>query len=245
MSTLEDDADGLSQINIWLQRLRIGYLSRTGLPRAGRPPLTLGPQVEAFLQKYRFASARLIKKHVPTTASTVKKILQRELGMRKFSRGWVPHLLIDAQKVAWVEAVKEMLKILQESEKNDFDSIATGDESWSQHTTASSKMLARSAADVMPRKRQAVGAKRPIITVFFTAKKIIMFHILPRGSTFNQLYFINMDNSTCHNGSKFGSKIQKDHISGMPHADYSPDISPCNLWLFGMLKQILRNRELS
>jgi hypothetical protein len=49
---------------------------------------------------------------------------------------------------------------LQESETNDFDGIATGDECWFQHTTASSKMFARSAADVISRTRQAVGAKK-------------------------------------------------------------------------------------
>jgi hypothetical protein len=36
-----------------------------------------GPQVEAFLQKYPFASARMIAKHFLTTASTVKKSSER------------------------------------------------------------------------------------------------------------------------------------------------------------------------
>jgi hypothetical protein len=30
-----------------------------------------------------------------------------------------------------------------------------------------------------------------MITVFFAAKKLIVFDVLPRGNTFNQLYFIN------------------------------------------------------
>jgi hypothetical protein len=68
--------------------------------------------------------------------------------------------LSDAQKVARIETAKEMLRILQESEMNDFDGIAKGDESWLQHTMASSKVLVRSAADVFPRTRQAVGAKK-------------------------------------------------------------------------------------
>jgi hypothetical protein len=74
---------------------------------------------------------------------------------------------------------------LLESETNDFNGIATGDKSWFQHTTESSKMFARSAADVISRTRQAVGAAKTMITVFFTAKKLIMFNVLPRGSTFN------------------------------------------------------------
>jgi hypothetical protein len=50
--------------------------------------------------------------------------------MKKFSQRWVPHSLSDAQKVGRVETAKEMLRILQELETNDFHSIATGDESW-------------------------------------------------------------------------------------------------------------------
>jgi hypothetical protein len=51
MNTLGDDAYGLSQIKIWLQRFRTWDLSCSGLSRAGRSPLTLQPQaeVEAFL----------------------------------------------------------------------------------------------------------------------------------------------------------------------------------------------------
>jgi hypothetical protein len=73
-------------------------LSCNDLPRAGRPSVTLGQQVEAFRQKYPFASARIIAKHF----------------------------------------------------------LTIGDESWFQHTIASSKMFARSAADVSSRRQQAV-----------------------------------------------------------------------------------------
>jgi hypothetical protein len=72
ISTLEDDPYRLSHIKIRFQRFKTGDLSCNHLPCAGRSPLTLGPQVEAFLQKYLFAIARIIAKHFLTTASTVK-----------------------------------------------------------------------------------------------------------------------------------------------------------------------------
>jgi hypothetical protein len=56
------------------------------------------------MQKYPFASARVIAQHFLTTVSTIRDILQRELGMRKFSLRWVPHFLSPAQKSACVEA---------------------------------------------------------------------------------------------------------------------------------------------
>jgi hypothetical protein len=41
------------------------------------------------------------------------------------------------------------------------------------------KMFARSAAEVILRTRQAVGAKKTMITAFFTAKKRIALYVLP------------------------------------------------------------------
>jgi hypothetical protein len=38
------------------------------------------------MQKYPFASARVIAQHFLITVPTIKEILQKELGMRKFSR---------------------------------------------------------------------------------------------------------------------------------------------------------------
>jgi transposase len=86
LSTLGEDLFVVSQIKIWLQKFRNGDLSGKDSPRPGRPLLTMGPQLEAFMQKYRFASARGIARHFLATAPTIKDILQRELGMRKFSR---------------------------------------------------------------------------------------------------------------------------------------------------------------
>jgi hypothetical protein len=45
-----------------------------------------------------------------------------------------------------------------------------------------------------------------------------------------------MDNSICHHGAKIISEFQKHHFAKMPHSPYSPEISPCDFWLFGMLK---------
>jgi hypothetical protein len=130
MSTLGDNSCAVSQIKIWLQKFRNGDLSRKDSPRSGRPLLTLGPQLEAFMQKCPLASARVIAQHFLTTVPMIKDILQRELGMRKFSRRWLHHFLSPAQKVVRVEASKTTLRVLQDAESNDLEGIATGDESW-------------------------------------------------------------------------------------------------------------------
>jgi hypothetical protein len=80
--------------------------------------LTLRPQLAVFLQNYPFASARILAQHFLMGVPTIKKSVQRELGLKNFARRWVPYFLSPAQKVARVEASTEMLRILHESEES-------------------------------------------------------------------------------------------------------------------------------
>jgi hypothetical protein len=90
----------------------------------------------------------------------IKDILQRELVMRKFSRRRVPRFLSPAQKVACFEASKTILRVLRDEESNDFEGIATGDESWFRQCYPSSTVFARAPSEVIPRTRQTIGAKK-------------------------------------------------------------------------------------
>jgi histone-lysine N-methyltransferase SETMAR len=178
------------------------------------------------------------------------------------------HLLSPAQKVARVEASKRILRVLQDAESNDFEGIATGDESWFRYCYRSFIIFARAPSEVISRTRQTIGAKRTMIAIFSTARQLILSDVLSKGSKFNQQYFItyafpdlkmenrnfrrripfatlwvHIDNSICHNGSKVVAKFDKIHIARLPHPPYSPDLSPCDFWLFGMLKGILKDRE--
>jgi histone-lysine N-methyltransferase SETMAR len=51
-----------------------------------------------------------------------------------------------------------------------------------------------------------------------------------------------MDNSMCHNGRKVTDDLENLKLDRVAHPPYSPDLSPCNLWLFSMLKQKIQDR---
>jgi histone-lysine N-methyltransferase SETMAR len=55
-------------------------------------------------------------------------------------------------------------------------------------------------------------------------------------------FWVHIDNSMCHNASKVVSEFDKHHIARLPHPPYSPDLSLCDFWFFGMLKRILKDR---
>jgi hypothetical protein len=112
------------------------------------------------MQKYPFASARVIAQHFLTIVPAIKDILQKGSGMRQFSRRGVPHFLSPAEKITRVEASKTILRVLQDAKSNDFEGIATGDESWFRYCYPSSTMFALAPFEVIPRTRQTIDAKK-------------------------------------------------------------------------------------
>jgi hypothetical protein len=157
--------------------------------------------------------------------------------------------------------------MLQLYAEHNFEGIKTGDESWFLYTTYGDSMLATSAREVVPRTKQNISAKKTMATNFFTLTRLLVLNFLPKGTKFNQDYFIDtvlpnlysekrqiarckglpsfsvhMENSTCHNGTKITEKLEKRHIARAPYPPYSSDPSPCEFWLFGILKQETKER---
>jgi hypothetical protein len=53
-----------------------------------------------------------------------------------------------------------------------------------------------------------------------------------------------MDNSMCHNAQQVVDESRHLKILRAPHPPDSPDISPCDFWMFGDFKGKLKDRHL-
>jgi hypothetical protein len=53
-----------------------------------------------------------------------------------------------------------------------------------------------------------------------------------------------MDNSMCHNNRKVTTQITNAKFKCLLHPLYSPDLSPCDFWLFGILKHTTKDKSL-
>jgi hypothetical protein len=174
-----------------------------------------------------------------------------------------------SQKVQRVDAAKLLLQILEMLQPNAFDGIATGDESWFQYVYMSNSMFAYSRDLAATRTKVADRTEKTMLTVFFTSHRLIVLEALPKGTTCiqhyvvsdilpdmdgeklryrrnnpGQAFFLHTDISKDRNAEKITGELQKKHITRAPHPSYSPDLSPCNFWLFGMVKQKIKDREL-
>jgi hypothetical protein len=106
---------------------------------------------------------------------------------------------------------------------------------------------------------------KTMVAIFFTSTRLLVLNFIPKGTKFNQDYFIDtvlpslysekrriarrnglpsfsvhMGNSMCHNGAKITEKLEKRHVARAPHPPYLPDLSSCDFWLFGILKQKMK-----
>jgi hypothetical protein len=177
-------------------------------------------------------------------------------------------LLSDDQKKLRVDASRKLLSPLGMYAEHNFEGIAPGDGSWFQYSSYSDSMFAGSRESVVPRIRRDISRQKTILTIFLTSARLLMLEALTKGAKFNQDYFIDaifprlynekrrisrkegfpafsvhMDNSMCHNGNKISDKLAKGSIERASYLLYSPDISPSDFWLFGMLKHNMKDRE--
>ena len=98
---------------------------------------------------------------------------------------------------------------------------------------------------------------------FFTGR--IYMHWVPTGQTLNKEYYVEVlrefkkrccrerpallksgqwhfyqDNAPVHNSNPVTDYLTKMGIKTVPHPPYSPDLAPCDFWLFPKLKENLR-----
>jgi hypothetical protein len=85
-ATLGSDAYSEDSVQYWVVHFESGDISCEDISRAGRPLTDLAELFCLFLQDYPFASARMLSRHFGVCATTVKDILARDLGLKKFTR---------------------------------------------------------------------------------------------------------------------------------------------------------------
>jgi hypothetical protein len=108
-----------------------------------------------------------------------------------------------------------------------------------------------------------------MIMAILTARQFISLDTLPKRQKCNQEYFVQSilpsflnekkrfsrqrtaikcsgprGNSMCRNGHRVADELRRLKILRVPHPSSSPDISPCDFWMFGDFKGKLKDRHL-
>lgn len=152
--------------------------------------------------------------------------------------------------------------------------VVTGDECWISFFTnkdKASNMVWLSDEDPRPEVlKTSFRSRKRMFTIFFNSQGIVSVDILPEKSTINAHYYTNTvlpkvlqnraeaaptrsgsrvllhhDNASAHTAARTVTFLNDQHVQLLEHPPYSPDLAPCDFWLFPKLKKGLAGRPFS
>jgi histone-lysine N-methyltransferase SETMAR len=163
-------------------------------------------------------------------------------------------------KVAREHVAKNMLEILATHAASTFHFLFTGDESWllyADHVRTMWTLCPENADQVQGASHVT---KKTMATMFFNGTRLHMIDILPQNQKMDAGYFseyiipslvsicyptgrscrqrkclVHFDNAPIHNSKAVTDKLDEQNLKRIPHPPYSPDLSPCDFFLFGYL----------
>jgi hypothetical protein len=127
--------------------------------------------------------------------------------MKKCTRSWVPHALNATDKAKRVVDARTQLQALRNDQSQNISNIMTGDERWFSSNYDSPIMFARPRDEVVPRVSPTIGPKKVIVTIFFTANRLVKRVYFPQGQKYTKEYFTNEIlegiNQECNHGTGY------------------------------------------
>ena len=183
--------------------------------------------------------------------------------MRKICAKFVPRVLREDQKERRCHDSREMVELIN-SDPAVFDALVTCNERWIYCYDPETKRQSsqwKHAGSPWPKKaRQRKSTPKPLMIPSFDSTGMIYMHWVPIGQTVNKEYYVDVlrefrkrfcrkrpalfksgqwhfhqDNTPVHNSFLVTGYLSKMGIKTVPHPPYSPDLAPCDFWLFPKL----------
>jgi histone-lysine N-methyltransferase SETMAR len=259
------NAMGKSQMYFWIAEIKRGRTDLSDLHRPGRTPDEgLALVIAAKHEQDRHLSARQLAKSLGIAVSTVCHYLSNVLGLKLRHMRWVPHTLTVEQKAKRAQLAGSMLSELEMHRASNFHFIYTGDESWLFYHYDQQRMWVASWEDVEEIERPSNHQKKTMLTVFFNGSGQFMMNLLPAREKMNSKYFekeiiqtlgascypnglqapgsqvtLHFDNAPIHNTKLVSDSLEFLGFNRLDHPPYSPDLAPCDFFLFGYVKEKL------
>ena len=224
-------------------------------------------RVRAIVYENPYASCAQIEAETSINHYTLLEILHNALGLRKLTSRWIPHELTDENRQERVAACHENLAKVSEGKLRLCD-IITGDELWLYlrqigHKQSNASWVAECKSARVLVKRDRFESKN-LFYIFFRSTGFVYVGYVEKGQTITGDYYIQnclkpVENEMRRQRPKSGltnlkllhdnarphvQKAVKGHfnqvgITTIRHPPYSPDLAPCDFWLFDLIKQKL------
>jgi hypothetical protein len=256
------DAPCQTTVKYWVKELKFGRTDLHDLDRPGRPANDdLALAITHLHEEEPTYMARDIARALSIPLSTTCYYLRNVLGMSRRHGRWVPHLLTQGEKDKRTVSSKQMLETLRAHRKTSFQYLYTGDESWILYTYNQRSFWIAPWEQVPEVERPTHHQKKQMLSVFFNGTGHYVTDWLPEGRTMNSPYYVeevltpladscypqrsqrprhlvtvHFDNAPIHNTNLVAECLERRKLTRMSHPPYSPDLAPCDFFLFGYLK---------
>lgn len=228
--------------------------------------------VKALVEEDGRYTVKYMANSVGISEGSVHEILSKKLGLKKVCARWVPHLLTKDQKKMRVMCSRKLLKDFKKFDTRTISNMLTGDETWvymfePQRRGDNKQWRGKYQKRPVVAKRQK-SSKKVLYTIFFNhlgpviqipsqsgksitgtfyknvvLKRIKRFYEKKRPSTGLRGVNLLHDNAPAHKSKGVIDFLAEEKVNVLCHPPYSPDLSPCDFFLFPLLKKMLSGRR--
>ena len=202
----------------------------------------------------------------------VQTILKKRLDLRKVCARWVPHLLTEEQKTQRLKCARELLKTYKGCNSWVISNLLTSDETWvhmfEPQRRADNKQWKRKDQKCPCIAKRTISSKKMLYSIFFNSSGPVVQVPCPSGHTVTGRFYKNSvlmkvkefykkkrpskgwsgvhllhDNASSHKCEVVKSFLASEKVKVLNHPPYSPDLSPCDFFLFPRLKKMLSGNK--
>ncbi|KAJ4450406.1 hypothetical protein ANN_01830 [Periplaneta americana] len=240
---------------------------RCGRPQTARSAAVV-ERVRNFVMADRRLTVREIAEEVGVSKDSAHAIFRDDLNMNRVAAKFVPKLLSPEQKDLRRDVAQDLLDTAN-TDPGFLNTVITGDESWVYGYDPETKRQSsqwKHPESPRPKKARQVRSKiKVMLTVFFDVRGIVHHEYAPEGQTVTKEYYhdvlrrlrdalrrkrpdmwtannwhLHHDNAPAHSSQLIHTFLAKHGITTVRQPPYSPDLAPCDFWLFPKLKTPLK-----
>lgn len=241
--------------------------TRTGRPLSAKTDANI-EKIGKLVRQDRRLTIRAVSELTGVDKESVRQILHESFNMNKVCSKMVPKCLTIEQKERRRMICSDILQNI-ESDPTFLQNVITCDESWFfTYDPETKRQSMHWKSPGSPRQKKARMSKskfKAMMIVFFDIKGIVHIDWVPEGQTVNQHYYISVlatlrervrrkrndlwrkkswilhqDNAPAHSALSVKTFLAKHNIPILDHPPYSPDLAPCDFFLFPKVKSALK-----
>uniref|UniRef100_A0A8C4QZV8 Mos1 transposase HTH domain-containing protein n=1 Tax=Eptatretus burgeri TaxID=7764 RepID=A0A8C4QZV8_EPTBU len=244
-------------------RMDVNDDARSGRPSIAKTDVNV-ERVRMLVRSDGRLTVRLIADQLNLNRETVRLILTEKLNMRKVCAKMVPKNLSNKQKEGRLQVCSDLSERLHSENRGLLNKIITGGETWVyQYEPETKHQSLQWKTPSSPRPKKARMSKSKVTTMlicFFDIKGIVHKEFVRPGQAVNQTFYrdvleslrkrvlcvrpelapnkwiLHHDNTPAHTTLSVMQLLADKQITVLEHPPYSPDLAPCDFFLFPRLK---------